>query len=123
MPFYAPTRQTEQQWQGSPLAPSRALLATSVPPVNPRIPRQWGFNLPPDQTWQWTNGWASDALTSLTIGGAPFHKEWRYDYDSDPTAWQWAGGWNADPLVMQAAGGSPFYRQWRYDCVPDPNWT
>lgn len=79
---------------------------------------EWQANVAVDPTWQWSSGWASDALTALVVGGQPFAKEWRLDVVPQPD-WQWTppNGAISEPLV-----GKPFARLWRYDFAVESVW-
>ena len=89
-------------------------LQTVPPFVVPRPAEQQPWQMPPD--WQTAN-----TLILLKIGGNPFHKLWRWDYEPDKF-------WLGTPQAAAALNELDFKptsptKQWRWDNVPATEWT
>ena len=101
-------------WQGAPVSvPIETFPAVSLP-----FGRLWRYDLTPSPDWTWQAP-GSPALRALTAGGAPAHRQWRYDYDSGAAFWQGVPLVTNITTLVQTA---PFSRQWRYDWDSGRSW-
>jgi len=107
----------DKYWQGQPLQATGTInLPITLPFSNEWAPQ---YTLDSDvRLWQ-RYSWSAISLELLVEGGAPFYKQWRYDFEPDKF-------WQGAPVRSQALFTplpTPLNKQlWRYDFEPDKYW-